>query len=257
MSDTNGQFCWVDVAVDNVPAAKEFYGKMFGWEGKDNEMDGMNYIMMMHGETGMAGMYELTPQMREMNVPPCWMSYIATDNIPSTLEKITNAGGTVIMPETPAGEFGKMALATDAEGAVFQLWQATQEGDMGPKHVHGALCWNELGIRDLDKAINFYGDVFGWTANTQNMGGMDYTTFSAGDIQVGGCYVMDDKMEGVPANWAVYFTVNSADDAIATVEAENGKIMMPKTHIPGVGQIAVFTDPQGAVFGIVEEEPRA
>jgi predicted enzyme related to lactoylglutathione lyase len=51
--------------------------------------------------------------------------------------------------------------------------------------------------------------------------------------------------------------VPSVDEYIATIEAAGGKVVMPKTAIPGVGHFAYCADTEGIVFGIMQFDPGA
>ena len=48
--------------------------------------------------------------------------------------------------------------------------------------------------------------------------------------------------------------VDSVDDTIAAVEANGGKIVMPKFHIPTVGTLIFFEDTEGNVVGAMQYE---
>ena len=48
--------------------------------------------------------------------------------------------------------------------------------------------------------------------------------------------------------------VDSVDDTIAAVEANGGKIVMPKFYIPTVGTLIFFEDTEGNVVGAMQYE---
>ena len=48
--------------------------------------------------------------------------------------------------------------------------------------------------------------------------------------------------------------VSSIDETIAAVEANGGKIVMPKFHIPTVGTLIFFEDTEGNVVGAMQYE---
>ena len=54
----------------------------------------------------------------------------------------------------------------------------------------------------------------------------------------------------LPATRAV--GVDSIDDTIAAIEANGGKIVMPKFHIPTVGTLIFFEDTEGNVIGAMQ-----
>ena len=51
--------------------------------------------------------------------------------------------------------------------------------------------------------------------------------------------------------------VPSVDEYIKKITEAGGKIITPKTTIPGVGYLAYFSDTEGNAFGIMESDPTA
>jgi hypothetical protein len=54
-----------------------------------------------------------------------------------------------------------------------------------------------------------------------------------------------------------YIDVKSVAEHSARVEKLDGKVVMPKTTMPGVGYFAVCLDTGGNAFGIFEEDKSA
>ncbi len=72
----------------------------------------------------------------------------------------------------------------------------------------GAVCWTELMTRDVQAAIEFYGEVLGWTAETDDTGPVRYTVCNLdGDPVAGIIGRTQDVPAEVPDSWSVYFTV--------------------------------------------------
>lgn len=125
MSDESavGSFCWNELATSNVKAAKDFYGKAFGWTFSDHSMDGVTYTMIKHGNKEFAGIWEI-PKDQADHIPPHWMSYILVENLEQSLENIQKLGATIKVPIKKAGEFGLLAIITDPTGAHIALWES-------------------------------------------------------------------------------------------------------------------------------------
>jgi predicted enzyme related to lactoylglutathione lyase len=45
--------------------------------------------------------------------------------------------------------------------------------------------------------------------------------------------------------------VNNVDETIAQATQLGGKVCMPPMEVPGVGRMAVISDPQGATFSVI------
>lgn len=121
-------------------------------------------------------------------------------------------------------------------------------------NAHGEWIWFELLTSDPDAAAAFYGDVAGWTAAGSGMPGMDYRLFVAPDgVQVGGLMKMPAGMGDGPV-WLGYIGVDDVDAAAEAIVAAGGAIHMPPTTMPGVGRMAMLTDPQGVAFYVMRGE---
>jgi uncharacterized protein len=126
MESKVGEFCWNELATANVQKAKDFYGKVFGWQYEEHDMGGMIYTMVKKDGKEFAGFWPI-PKEKEQEIPPHWMSYIFVENIEQALEKAKSAGATVIKPVTQAGDAGKLAIFKDPTGAHIALWQPMQK----------------------------------------------------------------------------------------------------------------------------------
>ena len=56
----------------------------------------------------------------------------------------------------------------------------------------------------------------------------------------------------MPAHWLIYFSVPEANDAIARTQSLGGRLLHGPVTIEGTRTFAVLSDPQGAVFAVVD-----
>ena len=99
------------------------------------------------------------------------------------------------------------------------------------------------------KAKHFYGQVFDWEFN--DVQSMPYTEIKVSGQSKAGMIKMDEKWEGLPAHWTVYFAVDDTDATAKAAEESGGKVHVPPTDLP-VGRFAVVSDPQGGTFTIIK-----
>lgn len=118
---------------------------------------------------------------------------------------------------------------------------------------HGMIWWSELMTRDTAAARAYYEAVAGWAFETTPMEGGDYHVASAGGRQVAGIMDMTGMpgMDGLPPHWFTYLAVDDVDKAVDQTRAAGGTIMRPPFEVPGVGRIAIVSDPTGAALGIM------
>jgi hypothetical protein len=117
---------------------------------------------------------------------------------------------------------------------------------------HGEFIWYELITTDPDAAEAFYCKILNWSARDSGYPEMDYRLISA-NTDVAGLMKMPDEAcsAGMRPAWMGYILVNDVDDSIDAILAAGGQVQMPATDIPGVGRIAMLSDPQGAYFYIM------
>ena len=114
-----GTYTWVELATDDVDAARSFYGDLFGWTWTEMDGDGpagfTYWLAQLDGHT-IAGVYPKLEQMGDM--PSYWGTYFGVADIEATSEAITAAGGRVAMGPAQMGP-GRGVMAFDPQGGAF------------------------------------------------------------------------------------------------------------------------------------------
>jgi predicted enzyme related to lactoylglutathione lyase len=242
---------WVDLGSPDLDASVEFYGALFDWdvpESENAEQTG-GYRQAMRSDKPVGGMM---PLMQE-GQPPAWTTYISVDDADAIAAAVKDAGGTVMAEPMEVLDLGTMAIFADPTGAVFGIWQPGTFAGAGLVNEPGAIAWNELNTRDLAGAKEFYGAVFGWTFDDQDMGDAGtYTTIVLGERPVGGILDMAARgvPEEIPAHWQVYFGVEDTDATIEAAKQAGGGVMLEPVDIPA-GRFSILTDPHGASFAVI------
>ncbi len=200
-------------AAPSPQGAADFYGALFGWDAPEGPPETGGYRVAMVGDRAVAGIGE-----QQNPGPPVWATYIAVENADETVAKVLAAGGQVIVPAMDVLDVGRMAVFTDSGRArSFSVWQAGHPS-RAPQLVNepGTWSWSELLTTDLEASKGFYGDVFGWTAETHGAGPMgEYTEWQVGGRSVGGMMQKPPMLPAeVPPFWAVYFAVADTDAAV-------------------------------------------
>jgi uncharacterized protein len=110
--------------------------------------------------------------------------------------------------------------------------------------------WDELHTSDPQAAKSFYGEVFGWKSADMEVGDIVYTIFKRnGDADAGGLMKNPGDGQG-PAAWTTYLATDDVDAMVAKATGLGATAHMPGDDVPGVGRIAVLSDPTGAMFGL-------
>ena len=122
----------------------------------------------------------------------------------------------------------------------------------------------EIHAKDLDKAQQFYGDVFGWkitglgpqmpnyrmVETGENTPGEQYPGINGGLIQRMG----EPASSGAPVN--AFVCTISVDDTLEVyidkVKKAGGSMALDKMDIPGVGWLCYCKDPEENIFGMLQ-----
>jgi len=239
---------WIDLGSPDPQGAADFYGALFGWDAPEGPPETGGYRVCMIGDRAVAG---IGPAQNPG--PPVWATYIAVESADATAEKVSAAGGQVILAPMDVLDVGRMAVFTDSVGAFFSVWQAGTHPGAQLVNEPGTWSWSELLTTDVDASKTFYAAVFGWGADTHAGAGPtgDYTEWQVNDRSIGGMMLKPPMLPAeVPPHWAVYFSVADTDAAAARVAELGGSVMMPAMDIEP-GRFAVVADPTGAVFNII------
>ena len=110
----------------------------------------------------------------------------------------------------------------------------------------GTPCWIELVTPDRDKAVAFYGGLFGWTAGEQSEEFGGYSMFLKGDKPIAGLMPEVPEMTG-PATWAVYLATPDAEKTATTATERGGSVLVPPMAVADLGTMVVVSDASGQV----------
>jgi hypothetical protein len=109
--------------------------------------------------------------------------------------------------------------------------------------------------QEPQKAVDFYTKVFGW--RFQIWGGpMEYWLIATGRDKEPG--INGGLARGEPVRGRILsIGVKDLDASVRQIAESGGKILMPRSPIPGVGWFAAFEDPTGNQMGIMQDDPGA
>jgi predicted enzyme related to lactoylglutathione lyase len=118
-------FTWGELSCRDIDAAKDFYGAVFGWEGRTRGVaDGSTYteFFLPDVDQAVAGMVQMN-QRWPQDVPPHWMLYFAVADTDEIVSRVGQLGGMVSVAPYDLADVGRIAVLNDPEGAVFSVLQ--------------------------------------------------------------------------------------------------------------------------------------
>lgn len=118
-------------------------------------------------------------------------------------------------------------------------------------YIPGVPCWVDTSQPDPGAAVEFYGGLFGWEFEDVMPHGSPGRYFIG---RIGGADVaaVSSAPEGAPATavWNTYIWVQSADETASKVAQAGGTTLVEPFDVLESGRMAVFADPEGAVFSV-------
>jgi uncharacterized protein len=249
-----GRFSYSDLQTTDLDAASSFYEDLFGWDHVDQPMseDGTDiYRMFMKEGRVVCAANKQRREQAEAGVPPLWNVYFTTTDVDAAARRCEAAGGNVHAQPFDVFDAGRMAVIADPAGAFFCLWQPKDNIGSTVMFEPNTLTWAESGTTEVDKARTFYEEALGWSSEGMDMGTSGaYVVFSAGGRPVAGLMPSPAPM----SYWSIYFATDDCKGLTDRARANGARIMMDAEAMEGVGRISILTDPQGAMFGLLEPE---
>ena len=240
-----GEFCWTNMLTPQPAEAREFFGRILGWE--YFEIPGLGHGVRVGGHD-VGAIFDLEGPNTPPGTRPHIGALLKVESADATCEKVVSLGGRV-RPAFDIMNQGRMAVSNDPNGAEFDIWEPKNfHGTDVDSAMHGAPSWFETMTTDVGRATEFYSELLGWTPHPMRMSGSEYTTFMIGDDPVGGLMQIPTEVVGLKPHWATYFTVDDPDLAAAEAMRLGARLHLPLQDIPGIGRFCGITSPQGVQF---------
>ncbi len=135
-----------------------------------------------------------------------------------------------------------------AKTAPKKAAKAAKAPAKAAKAPHQIVHW-EIQAQDPAALHDFYSSTFGWTINANNP--MNYGMVSSGGSDGIDGGIGPSQHPGV-SRVLVYTSVPDINAMLQRIEAGGGKTVMPRDSM-GPVVMALFADPEGNVFGLVED----
>ena len=113
------------------------------------------------------------------------------------------------------------------------------------------LCWTDIPVADLDRAIEFYAAVLGQEVSKMSDGGFEYGLLSHKEQNASGCLCVSsdsvgNKNQPSQTGPLIYLSVEGRlDDAVKAVRANSGNVLEEKQQIGPHGFRTVIIDSEG------------
>jgi predicted enzyme related to lactoylglutathione lyase len=252
--------CWIDTLQPDPDATMAFYAALFGWEfGDPGEMPGDppgRYLVARLRGRDVAGIGSQLAG--DPSLPPAWNTYVSVASADETAFAAADAGGEVLIEPFDVPPAGRMAVLADPAGAPFCAWQPGRRRGAQLVNEPGAWAMSHLSSPDPERAMAFYGALFGWTVESFGEGDAAITMFRLPGY-LGGEPEQPVSREVVAtmsaahgdgaAGWGVNLWDRDVDATAARAVERGGRVLGAPFDTP-MGRMAVLADPHGAPFSI-------
>jgi uncharacterized protein len=120
-------------------------------------------------------------------------------------------------------------------------------------HTPGTFCFAELVSPDPPSALQFYGDLFGWTAEEIPSASHPYWLFQIEGRVVAGLRPIPRGRQ----RWIPYVAVERLDEIAAQAERLGGRPGDAPFDVSGLARMATVVDPHERVVGLWEANGRS
>jgi len=113
------------------------------------------------------------------------------------------------------------------------------------------LCWTDIPVTNLDRAIKFYSAVLGQEVSKMSEGGFEYGLLPHKEQNASGCLCVSsdsvgNKNQPSQTGPLIYLSVEGRlNDAVKAARANGGKVLEEKQQIGPHGVRAVIIDSEG------------
>lgn len=245
-----GKFVWFDLFTDDMEAITPFYQALFGWSFESADGYSQKVQTISSDKVPIATAVLTTPENKKIKESR-WLGYISVEDVDQASKIIEENRGTLHVLPKNLPDRGRVAVATDPEGALFGLLTSAH-GDPGDTGImENQWMGSELWTTDLTAALGFYSKVAGYEHRRVGIGTeSEYLLLVKDSIPRAG--VVTIHWKNIKPAWLPYIAVVDVVATAKKAEKLGGKILVsPDTKMPN-GLVAIIADPTGAVFAIQE-----
>ncbi|MGW7575831.1 VOC family protein [Streptomyces sp. NPDC054765] len=114
----------------------------------------------------------------------------------------------------------------------------------------GTPTWIDLGVPDLDRAMEFYRALFGWEYEERSAATGPFTLCLLRGRRVAALRPVSATDAEGESWWHVHLATDDCDGTAERIVVSGGTVLAPPTDVADLGRTAVVADPVGARFSL-------
>jgi predicted enzyme related to lactoylglutathione lyase len=243
-----GKFVWYDLFTHDMQTTTTFYQELFGWTFTDTDSSTSRVKTISRDGVPIANAVEIDPLKKGGN-ESTWLGYLSVPDVDKAIDTVKLHNGAVYRKPRDLPNRGRIAIAIDAQGAIFGLVHAPEGDPPDPDDLTNSFIGSELWTTDLDPAIALYSALAGYELDLIDVGrDRKYHLLVRDNIPRAG--VAKILWDDVKPNWIPYITVKDVMASIGKAESLGGRVLINPPKEVSKNPLAIIADPSGAVFGI-------
>jgi len=247
-----GKMVWADLVTPDLAAAEKFYGGLFGWTFQRIRAGDVDYAVVMLDGRPIGGIVE-KPIPAGQHQQSAWLTFLSTNNVDDG-KKVAVAHGAKVLRDIKSYPMrGRQCVLSDPEGAVFALLASSSGDTADYLPATGDWIWSSLHAKDAGTEAAFYQNLLGYEVFDQpSDDGLEHVILSTDNYARASANDLARGSARRHSHWLNFVRVEKAAETAAKVAAMGGRVLVePRVDRHG-GMVAVFADPAGAPFGVME-----
>jgi len=243
-----GKLVWIDLLTVDLPAARRFYGALFGWTFEDF---GAYSLAWLDGAP-VAGLVEKTAP-PEQKRKARWIAFMSVADVAAAVQSVVTSGGRAFVAPRNVPARGELAVVLDPDGAPFGLINSASGDPPDALPNVGDWIWAIYQSPDASSAAAFYQALGGYeVVQGDPLGQAPHFLLVAGGYARASLAEIPAERSGLRPDWLYFVRVANLRDSLARVRELGGSVLMePKPEVLDE-RLAVITDPTGAPLGLLE-----
>ncbi len=237
------------VTPDLIPAER-FYSSLFGWQFTNAYLG-----RTLYGQASLGGRTVAAIAQKPMDPAqrPAWRSFLSTDTLAASVDTAVAHGASVLVAPHELANIGHDALLRDPQGAVFGMLASASGDPPDVAALPGEWIWSSLVTTEPSADAAFYKAVLGYdvfpSADPQQA---SHLVLASGSYARASVNPLPEAQAVSHPRWISYVRVADIAAAAASVTRLGGTVVVAPHEDRQGGTIALATDPEGALFGLLQ-----
>ncbi len=232
-----GKFVWHDLLTDDVTAAKDFYGNLFGWSFKEQG----NYTVVLNNNQAIGGIVNVQPKDSKEHAAR-WLASLSVPDVDQAAAFVIKSGGVIHEGPVDMKNRGRGVLISDPQGAQVVLLHSLGGDPDDTEPAIGSWLWVELWSKTPEASVTFYEELGGYDAVKSENG---YWFLWLDKWRAGVRPVPFDSMD---VRWTPTIRVTDTKLIAQRAQKLGGRVLVQPRELSIGGSVALIEDPNGGLI---------